>query len=916
MADTPLSEETGNNSPYNLEFDRTLAHEAGMDSSNPPALRNTSNSSSQPSWRPREKKRVGFTRDGESVDVRNQRSSVNIIDENQSHSRSAEEGSLRSTPLHSRQGSNSPPFESGFDRGSRANTPNYASSSARKPKPAIRKGISTNGASQDAIQMDLNAVSQKLSNEQTHADAKSREAHEAAKKLEMDESASFPSSIRSSFDSPPINPSDRVDDIPLIALGREEHAGLRRANTLAEARKLVKTHTQKQRPYHDIERGQVSGSTTPIEEQDMVDHYVPRPKRYRGGILSSLMKLYNPPGHHGHAPSVSAISTPAESPRHSPPTSGASTPLKSIKDWYHDHHTGESTPTLLGRLVESSASLGAPATADIGEEVAKKLKQSRPVHKRSRSSNALDTAFKKMGHKSQKEGLDHQTKITIHISEVIQRQRYLLRLCRALMQYGAPTHRLEEYMKMSARVLEIEGQFYYIPGCMIVSFDDSTTHTTEVKLVRVSQAVDLGKLSDTHDIYKEVVHDQIDAKEGYEKLNQVLKRPSKHKPWLLVPVFGCAAAAVGPFAFGARLIDLPIAFLLGCILGILQLIVAPASETYSNVFEISAAVLTSFLARAFGSIKGGSVFCFSALAQSSIALILPGYIVLCASLELQSRSIVAGSVRMVYAIIYSLFLGFGITVGTAVYGVLDRKATSASTCEHPSSSYLIFLSVPCFTLCLCIINQAKWKQTPIMIIIAFAGYLINYFTSKQFPGNTQVSQTLAAFAIGLMANLYSRLGGPARNLSLDIWEHRLRPWLKRTWRKRSDLKNKLSKQESATEPTRSGSTDGKYHARALGFGLAAASMLPAIFVQVPSGLSVGGSLVSGIASANQITGHNGTANGTTVVSSATDSAGLNSSVFNVGYSVIQIAIGITCGLFFSALAVYPFGKKRSALFSF
>lgn len=42
------------------------------------------------------------------------------------------------------------------------------------------------------------------------------------------------------------------------------------------------------------------------------------------------------------------------------------------------------------------------------------------------------------------------------------------------------------------------------------------------------------------------------------------------------------------------------------------------------------------------------------------------------------------------------------------------------------------------------------------------------------------------------------------------------------------------------------------HTRRVGYGLAAAAMLPAIFVQVPSGLAVSGSLVSGIAAADQI----------------------------------------------------------------
>jgi uncharacterized membrane protein YjjP (DUF1212 family) len=57
---------------------------------------------------------------------------------------------------------------------------------------------------------------------------------------------------------------------------------------------------------------------------------------------------------------------------------------------------------------------------------------------------------------------------------------------------------------LGARVLEIDGQFLYIPGCMIISFDDASTHTTEVKLVKSVQGVDLGKLKDVHEIYKEV----------------------------------------------------------------------------------------------------------------------------------------------------------------------------------------------------------------------------------------------------------------------------------------------------------------------------------------------------------------------------------------------------------------------------
>lgn len=431
------------------------------------------------------------------------------------------------------------------------------------------------------------------------------------------------------------------------------------------------------------------------------------------------------------------------------------------------------------------------------------------------------------------------------------------------MTYGAPTHRLEEYMKMTARVLEIDAQVLYIPGCMIISFDDASTHTTEVKLVRSVQGVDLGKLKDVHEIYKEVVHDVIGVEEATQRLDAIIRAKPKYHPWFLVFVYGFASASVAPFAFEGRLIDLPIAFLLGCLLGFLQLIVAPKSDLYANVFEISAAVLTSFLARAFGSIRGGDLFCFSALAQSSIALILPGYMVLCGSLELQSRSMVAGSVRMVYAIIYSLFLGYGITIGTAVYGLMDSSATSKTTCDAPMNQYVRWCFVPIFTLCLAVINQAKYKQMPVMLGISFSGYIVNFFSAKRFPSSAQISNTLGALAVGVLGNLYSRV------------RH----------------------------------------------GVAAAALLPAIFVQVPSGLAASGSLLAGLSTADTITNSttyaNGTAkvNGTSqvMVSSTED---LNTIVFNVGYSMIQVAIGITVGLFLSALIVYPLGKRRSGLFSF
>jgi uncharacterized membrane protein YjjP (DUF1212 family) len=829
-----------------------------------------------------------------------------------------------------------------------------------KPKPAIRK---------PTVPVDIKLGELNIAGDfhgpSQQKDASGKQAHDRAQKLAAKVGSYNVSATASRRNSLDIEEED-LPDCPRPVISRpatgtvatdddeDSDEGVlyqkkttpqrRSSNARAheEASRLVRTYTNQLPTHYDVEDQPLrSGQITPIDEQHYAEDYIPKPKKYRGGVLASLLKLQNshrqqhgqhhesttPPltgwrrGHYknisGDTASLSGT-TPSYTPGHSPASSGTSTPTSKhglLRHWPRKHDSDTRSLMSISALAGSSSTIALP-TKEFSDEVLEKAKTQKHVRpgmgKRSKSSDAFAAAFKRMS----KPRLEDEIRITVHIAETIARQQYLVKLCRALMEYGAPTHRLEEYMKASSRVLEIEAQWLYIPGCMLISFDDPTTHTTEVKLVRVSQGVDLGKLRDSHQIYKEVVHDQIGVEEATQRLEKIVGRPRKFSTWFLVVMYGIAAVGVGPFAFKARLIDLPIAFILGALVGILQIVISPRSDLYANIFEVSAAVLTSFLARAFGSIPdghGGRLFCFSALAQSSIALILPGYTVLCASLELQSRSIVAGSVRMVYAIIYSLFLGFGITIGTVIYGVMDSNATSETSCPDPMGDYWFFFFVPLFTLCLIIINQAKWKQAPVMLIIAMSGYLVNYFTSQRFQGNLQVPQALGALTIGIEANLYARVGRSVDNIFINIWEKNIRPI---SLRIRSKLENstsstlrKLGSLESLPLP----STRHDRLKPKLGYGLAAAAMLPAIFVQVPSGLAVSGSLLSGITSADQITSNT---TGTTTAAAGTIQDISSSAAFNVSYSVIEVAIGITVGLFLSALIVYPLGKRRSGLFSF
>jgi uncharacterized membrane protein YjjB (DUF3815 family) len=155
---------------------------------------------------------------------------------------------------------------------------------------------------------------------------------------------------------------------------------------------------------------------------------------------------------------------------------------------------------------------------------------------------------------------------------------------------------------------------------------------------------------------------------------------------------------------------------------------------------------------------------------------------------------VPGSIRLVYAIIYSLFLGYGITVGTAIYGAIDHNATNDATCQNPPSTYWNFLFVPLYVFFTTFTVQAKYKQMPVMIVIALAGYAVNFWSNTRFSASAPIAYTFGALAVGVMANLYSRL------------RH----------------------------------------------GVAAAVLLPAVYVQVPGSLASSGSISTALSTASSL----------------------------------------------------------------
>jgi hypothetical protein len=256
-----------------------------------------------------------------------------------------------------------------------------------------------------------------------------------------------------------------VDDIPLVDLSKrgldesdsdgdpQERAG--RWSSTSEAHRLVRGISKRlagHRQFGAVSRSKAnhlrSGQVTPVEERDP-DTYVSPPEQYRGGVLSSLLKLYavneaahtyghrhprNESNSHNSGSGTGGTHTP------SPPESpGYLTPKQHYKSrkWYSNSSATASTSSLAGLIGASSAMLATPAAGAAGGVLLANPPRPKkyPLH----SAGGVQGAFNRMT----RPRLEEEIKVTVHIAETLSRHRYLRKLCRALMSYGAPTHRLE-----------------------------------------------------------------------------------------------------------------------------------------------------------------------------------------------------------------------------------------------------------------------------------------------------------------------------------------------------------------------------------------------------------------------------------------------------------------------------------------
>lgn len=211
-----------------------------------------------------------------------------------------------------------------------------------------------------------------------------------------------------------------------------------------------------------------------------------------------------------------------------------------------------------------------------------------------------------------------------------------MKLARAMMMFGGPSHRLAAQIQSTGRVLDLELSCMYLPDVMLISFEDSATGTSNVKFIRQGSALDLEKLGEAHALYwnvsvssrrgvyvtysaLQVIHDAMSVSVASASLDVLMRKKPLYSLTQLILIGGMCSASICSVSFAGSFIDCLASAPLGALLVAVQLL-SVRNELYGNVFEITIATLLSFLSAALASTKH---FCYSAVASSSVVLILP-----------------------------------------------------------------------------------------------------------------------------------------------------------------------------------------------------------------------------------------------------------------------------------------------------
>ena len=330
---------------------------------------------------------------------------------------------------------------------------------------------------------------------------------------------------------------------------------------------------------------------------------------------------------------------------------------------------------------------------------------------------------------------------------------FVLALGRTLHRYGTPAHRLEEALRVCCERLDLEAEVFTTPTAIIMSFGEPTSLRTRLMRVEGGE-LDMDKLVRVDALADGVADHRITPAEGVARLDAIERAPRRFGRTVSTLSHGATAGAMAVF-FGGGLADVSLAAAIGLSLGLLAQY-AQRSTDQARVFELIGAAFAAFAAGVASSVW--DTISPSLVTVAALIVLLPGMSLTVAMTELATRNLIAGTARLMSAVIVLLELVVGVAIG--------ERGANAVVAVHqaipvalPEWSQWAALGVA--SISIAVVVQAQPRAFGWILAACVTGYVGTRAGTMWLGGPMGV--LVGAFALGVLANIYARwLSRPAQ----------------------------------------------------------------------------------------------------------------------------------------------------------
>ena len=327
---------------------------------------------------------------------------------------------------------------------------------------------------------------------------------------------------------------------------------------------------------------------------------------------------------------------------------------------------------------------------------------------------------------------------------------FLGELAKAMHVSGANALDLERHVHQLGHRFGVEAHCFALPTMLTITLE-SVDHGQHSKLLRLpAYDYNMARLIALKDLIRKLSSlEQL--KQAETQLQQIMHTPPLWKSWQMVPCGFVLSSAIA-LLLGGAVPEMLLAGIVGMLFVLAMLLLAkrPGLNPVMPVLLCAFAALCTYALTAIIPVTSPFV-----VILASIVLLLPGFTITIAMIELATGNLLAGTGRLAGAFILMLMMGAGVAIGTTVGTEWIAYQTLSGLDKLPN--WTIWPSIALLGASLLVFLQAPLRSLHIMMGACLLAFAVSSFVSGLV--SPVAGAFTGAFSVAMAGHLYQRISG-------------------------------------------------------------------------------------------------------------------------------------------------------------